>query len=66
MLGTLVRRGLRKGIVEGSRPWLAVGVAAGLVAIVRRVTSQPPETVWRAPLKPGEGVLISVREPEPT
>lgn len=64
MLASLVRRGLRKGIFEGSRPWMAVGIAAGLVALVRRITAEPPETVWRDQLRPGEGVLIRVREPE--
>lgn len=63
MLGSLVRRGLRKGVLEGSRPWMAVGVAAALVAVVRRVTSEPPRTVWRQRLEPGEGVLIRVRPP---
>lgn len=64
MLGRLARRGLRKGILEGSRPWMAVGVAAGVVAVVRRLTSEPPQTVWRQSLEPGEGVLIRVKGPD--
>lgn len=60
----MTRRGLRRGILEGSRAWMAVGIAAGLVAIVRRVVAQPPETVYRQALHPGEGVLIRVHEPE--
>ena len=64
MLRTLIRRGLRKGILEGSRPWMAVGVAAGLLAVVRRVTAEPPETVWRQALEPGESLLIRVRTPD--
>lgn len=64
MLRFLVRRGLRRGIVGGSRPWMAVGVAAALVAAVRRVMAEPPETVHRQPLRPGEGLLVRVREPE--
>ena len=56
MLRTLIRRGLR--------PWMAVGVAAGLLAVVRRVTAEPPETVWRQALEPGESLLIRVRTPD--
>ena len=56
MLRTLIRRGLRKG--------MAVGVAAGLLAVVRRVTAEPPETVWRQALEPGESLLIRVRTPD--
>ena len=64
MLSTLIRRGLRRGVIDGSRPWLVVGVAAGVVALVRKVTANPPETAWREELKPGDTLLIRAVDPQ--
>jgi hypothetical protein len=54
----IARIGLRRGIRYGSRPWLITGITAGLLAIARRALAEPPETVYRTELKPGERLEI--------
>lgn len=61
MLRSLARRGLRKGMIEGSRPWLWVGIGASALTLVRRLLREEPETVFREPLLPGEKLVIEVR-----
>lgn len=58
VVGRLVRTGLRRGLVEGSRGWLYVGVTAAAVGIARRLLTEPPETVFESELKPGQGIEI--------
>ncbi len=60
MIRSLARRGLRKGLVEGSRPWLVVGIVASGVVVLRRLSDQPPERVWTEPLAPGDRVVVRV------
>lgn len=66
MLSRVARRGLRRGIVDGSRPWLVVGVAAGLLAVARRLTEERPEVVAREVLHPGDTVIVRAHAPEPS
>lgn len=65
LLVRLARTGLRRGIRTGSRRWLVTGIMAGLLAIVRRVLTEPPETVYRTELKPGERLEIRTLPPNP-
>jgi hypothetical protein len=62
--GVFLRRaaiaGLRKGFSDGSRPWMALGVVAGLVILARRVGGQEPELIAREVLQPGERVVVKV------
>jgi hypothetical protein len=53
----LSRTGLRRGLLEGSRGWLYVGLAATTVRVLRRVLAEP-EVVERFELQPGEAVEI--------
>jgi hypothetical protein len=53
----LARTGLRRGLLEGSRAWLVVGVSASVVQLVRRAANEP-EVVERVVLSPGEGIEI--------
>ena len=53
----LSRTGLRRGLLEGSRGWLYVGLAASTVRVLRRVLAEP-EVVERFELAPGEAVEI--------
>lgn len=59
------RMGLNRGLRQGSRPWLVVGLAATTVRIVGRVVARREETVFRAELHPGAGLQIRALEPEP-
>ncbi len=65
ILVRLARTGLRRGIRTGSRRWLVTGITAGLLAIVRRVVTESPKTVYRAELKPGERLEIRTLPPNP-
>jgi hypothetical protein len=58
LLLRVARTGLRRGIRSGSRRWLYTGIVAGLLAVARRATAEPPRTVYRAELEPGERLQI--------
>jgi hypothetical protein len=66
VISRLALRGLRRGLVDGSRPWLYVGVAAVAMRVLRWVLVQPEETVYEGEVKPGEAIEIRTarREPE--
>jgi hypothetical protein len=51
-----MRRGLRRGLVEGSVAWLVIGAAAW---VVRYVTRPDPPLVARENLRLGESVLVT-------
>jgi hypothetical protein len=59
----LLRAGFRRGVLEGSRGWLYVGVTVMAIRVVRRVLGEPPETVYEHELKPGEGIQIRTIRP---
>lgn len=65
MLGRLVRVGLRRGLLGGSRPWLAVGVGAAVARVVVRAVHRREEVVLREELAPGTAVEIRHVEPRP-
>lgn len=65
MLSRLIRMGIRRGLIGGSRPWLVVGMAAAAAAVVRRIVRQRPETVFTTPLRPGEALEVRVVHPSP-
>jgi hypothetical protein len=62
-LGRVAVKGLRRGLAEGSRGWLVVGASATVLAALRRVLHEQ-ETVYRAELKPGEGMQVRVTKPK--
>ncbi len=57
MLKTLVRIGFPRGI-GGSRGWLAVGVVAGGLRMVRKMAKREPDVVYLEELHPGQSVVI--------
>jgi hypothetical protein len=65
ILVRVARTGIRRGIRYGSRRWLITGITAGLLALVRRMLTEPPKTVYEAELEPGERVEIRTIPPNP-
>jgi len=62
LVARLSRTGLRRGLMEGSRGWLYVGVAATVLRVARRALAEP-EAVERFELKPGESIEIRTVRP---
>lgn len=59
MIRWVLRRGMVKGLLGGSRPWLiAWGVAAG-IRVLQRLVRSGPEVVLTERLAPGEALLIT-------
>jgi hypothetical protein len=57
MLKTLVRIGFARGI-GGSRGWLALGVVAGGLRMLRRMAKREPDVVYLEELHPGQSMVI--------
>ena len=57
MLKTLRRIGLARGI-GGSRGWLAIGIVAGGLQMVRKAIKREPDVVYCEELHPGQSVVI--------
>jgi hypothetical protein len=63
IVGRLARTGLRKGVFEGSRPWLYTGAVALAVRILARFREKD-QTVFKGELEPGSGLEIRVVPPD--
>ncbi|MDQ6927891.1 MAG: hypothetical protein M3159_04420 [Actinomycetota bacterium] len=59
MLRSLSRLALGKGLFGGSRPWLAVGVAATALRVLVKMAKKEPEVVYRENLEAGHSMVIS-------
>ena len=57
MLKFLRRIGLARGI-GGSRGWLAVGLTAGALQMVRKALKREPDVVYCEELHPGQSLVI--------
>ena len=57
MLRSLIRIGFTRGI-GGSRGWLAVGVTAGGLHMLRRMAKREPKVVYLEELRPGQSLII--------
>jgi hypothetical protein len=57
MLKTLVRIGFARGI-GGSRGWLALGVVAGGLRMLRRMAKREADVVYLEELHPGQSMVI--------
>jgi hypothetical protein len=60
----LLRRGWRRGVLEGSPAWTVMGAAAVLVYLGRKAMRREAEVVFSERLRPGESVRIT-HEPLP-
>lgn len=54
----LLRRGLRRGLIEGNMIWLGVGAVA---AVVHLLTREETPRVFREELRLGETITVSHR-----
>jgi hypothetical protein len=57
MLRSLIRIGLTRGI-GGSRGWLAVGITAGGLHLLRRAVKREADVVYLEELRPGQSLVI--------
>jgi len=64
LLGRLARTGLRRGVLEGSRTWLIVGIAATTLRAAQRILTEAPVTATFE-LKPGDAFEIRAVPPPP-
>ena len=53
-----LRKGLRRGLIDGNRVWLSIGVAAVGVRLVQRLASPGEPIIVRERLAPGETLVI--------
>lgn len=60
MLRLLLARAVQRGLWEGSRPWMVVGVLAWLVRQTQK--EDPPEVVFSERLGRGQSLSLTVRE----
>ena len=60
-----MRTGLRRGLGDGNRLWLAVGAAAVGVRLLRRLTRPGPATVVTETLAPGQTIEVRHVSPAP-
>jgi hypothetical protein len=58
----LARTGLRRGLLEGSRGWLIVGISLSALRVLRRVLAEP-DVRATVELHAGDAVEVRVVEP---
>jgi hypothetical protein len=59
----LLRNGVRKGLLGGSRTWLAVGAVAGGVRLLQRMARNEPEVLMCEELPAGGVLVITHKDP---
>ena len=62
-LGRLSRTGMRRGLLEGSRGWLYLGLAASALRVARYVLSES-EVVESIELEKGDAIEIRTVPPK--
>ncbi len=55
----LLRAGLLRGLLGGSRGWLAVGATAAGLGMLKRAVTKEPEVVYEEDLAAGQTLVIS-------
>lgn len=63
LLGRLARTGMRRGLFDGSRGWLYLGLAASALRVARFVLSES-EVVETVELRKGEAIEIRTVAPK--
>jgi hypothetical protein len=65
VIGFLLRRGVTKGLLGGSRPWLILWLVLFGVRMLRKITGSAPEVVYSEKLEEGETLVISSKDRSP-
>ncbi len=55
----LVRNGLRRGLLGGSRPWLVLGGVGLTWRMLRKLSGKEPEVVYSEVLDSGQTLVIA-------
>lgn len=63
--GLLYRQAQLRGLLGGSKPWTVLWVVLAGRRLLKRITTDEPEVVFRTELQPGEAVVISANDREP-
>lgn len=58
MIGFLLRMGLNRGLLGGSRLFGTLGAVAGLVRLAQRLAGTAPKTLYTHKMKDGEVLVI--------
>jgi len=59
VLGLAVRRGMTRGFLGGSRPWVIIGGIALGWRVLRRIAGNEPVVVFSERIEPGEALVIA-------
>jgi len=59
MLRSLTRLGITRGLLGGSRGWLAVGTAAVSLRLLAKMATKEAKVVFCEDLAPGESLVIT-------
>lgn len=63
MLRFLLRTGVRRGFLGGSRVWSSVAAVALGVRVLKKITGGEPELVHTTKLRPGETLVVRHERP---
>ena len=64
LLRIVMRNGLRRGVLGGSRPWLIGLGIAGAVRLIQKIQERERDVVFSEKLDPGQTLVIAHgREP---
>jgi hypothetical protein len=58
-----IRKGFRRGVMQGNRPWLIAGSVALGVRVLQKMATNEPKVVYSEELKPGQAVVITHEAP---
>lgn len=59
MVRLLLRNGLRKGLMGGSRPWMVLGGVGLLLRVLKKLSGSEPEVVYSEELPVGTAIVIA-------
>jgi hypothetical protein len=59
MVRFLIRTGLRKGLLEGSQPWLVLGGLGLALRLYQKAAGKEERVVYREVLPVGQAVVIA-------